>query len=100
MTFVLLSGATRGIGRAAAIELAKEGAEVALVGRDAERVSAVAQEARAAGGGAPVYNAATGLLQLVSGGVKATLEFENAGLGGGTFHLGTDGGSGVLVIHS
>ena len=55
MTFVLLTGATRGIGQAAAVQLAKEGAEVALVGRDAERVSAVAREARAAGGGAPVH---------------------------------------------
>jgi len=55
MTFVLLTGATRGIGQAAAVELAKQGAELALVGRDAERVSAVAREARAAGGGAPVH---------------------------------------------
>ncbi len=55
MTLVLLTGATRGIGRAAAIELAREGAEVALVGRDAERVGAVAQEARAAGSGAQVH---------------------------------------------
>src|SRR6202035_4397313 len=55
MTFVLLTGATRGIGRAAAIELARQGAEVALVGRDGERVKSVAKEARAAGGGAPVH---------------------------------------------
>jgi len=55
MTFVLLTGATRGIGRAAAIELAKQGAEVALVGREASRVRDVAEEARAAGGGAPVH---------------------------------------------
>ncbi len=55
MTFVLLTGATRGIGRAAAIELAREGAEVALVGREAERVEAVALQARAAGGGAQVH---------------------------------------------
>jgi retinol dehydrogenase 12 len=55
MTLVLLTGATRGIGRAAAIELAREGVEVALVGREAERVKAVAQEARAAGAGAPVH---------------------------------------------
>ncbi len=50
MTLVLLTGATRGIGRAAAIELARQGVEVALVGREPERVQAVAQEARAAGG--------------------------------------------------
>lgn len=55
MTLVLLTGATRGIGHAAAIELARNGAEVALVGRERERVQAVAQEARAAGGGAPVH---------------------------------------------
>jgi len=55
VTFVLLTGATRGIGRAAAIELAREGVEVALVGRDAERVQEVAREAAAAGGGAPVH---------------------------------------------
>lgn len=32
MTLVLLTGATRGIGRVGAIELARQGAEVALVG--------------------------------------------------------------------
>jgi len=52
---VLLTGATRGIGRAAALEFAQEGVELAIVGRDAARVEAVAQEARAAGGGAPVH---------------------------------------------
>jgi len=55
MTLVLLTGATRGIGQAAAIEFARQGVEVALVGREAERVKAVAQEARAAGGSAPVH---------------------------------------------
>jgi retinol dehydrogenase-12 len=55
MALVLLTGATRGIGQAAAIELARQGVEVALVGREAERVEAVAREARATGGGASVY---------------------------------------------
>ncbi len=55
MTLVLITGATRGIGQAAAVEMARQGAEVALVGRDADRVQAVAREARAAGGGAPVH---------------------------------------------
>jgi len=55
VTLVLLTGATRGIGRAAAIEMASQGAGVALVGRDAERVEAVADEVRAAGGGGPVH---------------------------------------------
>jgi NAD(P)-dependent dehydrogenase (short-subunit alcohol dehydrogenase family) len=55
MALVLLTGATRGIGRAAAVELARQGVEVALVGREAERVEAVAREARALSGGAPVH---------------------------------------------
>ena len=55
MTVVVLTGATRGIGRAAAIELARRGAEVALVGRDPERVRLVAEEAAAASGGGRVH---------------------------------------------
>lgn len=55
MTVVVLTGATRGIGRAAAIELAKRGAEVVVVGREPERVEAVAREAQAAGGGVAVH---------------------------------------------
>jgi retinol dehydrogenase 12 len=54
MPTVILTGATRGIGRAAAIELAGRGAELGVVGRDAGRVRASAEEARA-GGGAPVH---------------------------------------------
>jgi len=64
MTFVLLTGATRGIGRAAAIEFAREGIEVALVGRDRERVEAVAREARATGGAAPVHEHVADLMLM------------------------------------
>jgi retinol dehydrogenase 12 len=49
VTVVVITGATRGIGRAAAIELARRGADVALVGRDPERVKSVAVQAAAAG---------------------------------------------------
>ncbi len=66
MTLVLLTGATRGIGAAAAVELARQGAEVALVGRDPERVSAVAQEAKAAGGGAPVHEHVVDLMLMAN----------------------------------
>jgi NAD(P)-dependent dehydrogenase (short-subunit alcohol dehydrogenase family) len=55
MTVVVLTGATRGIGRAAAIELARQGAELAIVGREPGRVEGVAREAEASGGGAPVH---------------------------------------------
>jgi NAD(P)-dependent dehydrogenase (short-subunit alcohol dehydrogenase family) len=64
VTFVLLTGATRGIGRAAAVELARRGAEVAVVGRDAERVKAVAGDANAAGGGAPVHEHVADLMLM------------------------------------
>ncbi len=64
MTLVLLTGATRGIGRAAAVELARDGVEVAIVGRESERVGEVAREARAAGGGAPVHEHVADLARM------------------------------------
>src|SRR5512132_465098 len=55
MPTVILTGATRGIGNAAAIGLAGRGAGLGVVGRDAARVRETAEEARASGGGAPVH---------------------------------------------
>lgn len=52
MTLVVITGATNGIGRAAAIEMGRQGAEVALVGRSPERVATVAGETRSAGAAA------------------------------------------------
>jgi 3-oxoacyl-[acyl-carrier protein] reductase len=46
----VVTGASRGIGRATAHGLAVEGAGVVLVGRDEQRLAAAAQECRAAGG--------------------------------------------------
>jgi len=72
LTLVLLTGATRGIGRAAAIEIARRGVEVALVGRDAERVKALAREVRASGGGAPVHEHVADLMLMAE--VRALAE--------------------------
>jgi NAD(P)-dependent dehydrogenase (short-subunit alcohol dehydrogenase family) len=64
VTLVLITGATRGIGEAAAIALARQGVELALVGREPERVKAVAAQARAAGTGAPVHEHVADLLLM------------------------------------
>ena len=49
MALVVLTGATRGIGQAAAVALGGQGVELALVGREPDRVAAVAAQAQAAG---------------------------------------------------
>ena len=64
MPTVILTGATRGIGHAAAIEIARRGAELAVVGRDPERVQATAAEAEAAGGGASVHRHVADLARM------------------------------------
>jgi NAD(P)-dependent dehydrogenase (short-subunit alcohol dehydrogenase family) len=51
---VLMTGATGGIGLAAAIELAKRGADLSIVARSPERASAAAVQIQAVGGGRPV----------------------------------------------
>ena len=46
---VVITGATAGVGRAAALEFARHGADVALLARDADALHDTAQEVRAAG---------------------------------------------------
>jgi NAD(P)-dependent dehydrogenase (short-subunit alcohol dehydrogenase family) len=64
MPTVVLTGATRGIGRAAAVEIARRGAELAIVGRDAARVEATAAEARAVGGESTVHEHVADLARM------------------------------------
>lgn len=47
---ILITGASSGIGRALALRYAEGGARLTLLGRDAVRLDAVAQECRAKGG--------------------------------------------------
>ena len=51
----LVTGASQGIGRAVALRLAAEGAQVALAARSAEKLEAVAAEITSAGGTAAVF---------------------------------------------
>lgn len=51
----LITGASKGLGRAMALALAKQGARLALVARDREKLESVAREITEAGGRADVF---------------------------------------------
>ena len=51
----LVTGASQGIGRACALELARAGASVALAARNLEKLAEVAAEITAAGGTAHAF---------------------------------------------
>ncbi len=51
----LVTGASQGIGRACALELARRGAHVALAARNADKLAEVAAEITAAGGTARAF---------------------------------------------
>ncbi|HXA65212.1 MAG TPA: SDR family NAD(P)-dependent oxidoreductase [Bryobacteraceae bacterium] len=51
----LVTGASRGLGKAIALSLAEAGARVALVARDVEQLNAVANEARRSGAQAEIF---------------------------------------------
>src|SRR5438309_2135715 len=53
----LVTGASRGLGRAMAIALAGAGAPIALVGRDGSKLSETAELIRSEGGSAETYQA-------------------------------------------
>ena len=56
----LITGASRGLGRALAVELARVGAQVVLVARESEELHAAVAEIRAAGGAAHAVAADVG----------------------------------------
>ena len=66
MTLAVLTGATRGIGRAAASALAQQEVELAIVGRDRSRVDDVVREALAASDGRAVVHGHVADLMLMS----------------------------------
>ena len=80
----LVTGATSGIGRAVALQLAREGAEVLVHGRDAARGAETAEEITAAGGKASFVAAdlsdATDVQRLASEVGDVDILVNNAGI--------------------
>jgi len=69
----LVTGASQGIGRACAVELARAGAKVALCARNLEKLHEAAAEIAAAGGEAEAYKMDVASEDEIKAGVKAAL---------------------------
>ena len=69
----LVTGASQGIGRACAVELARAGAKVALCARNLEKLQQVAAEIAAGGGEAEAYKMDVASEDDIKTGVKAVL---------------------------
>ena len=69
----LVTGASQGIGRACAIELARTGANVALAARNEQKLAEVAAEIAAAGGTAHAFAIDIGSEDSIKAGAKAAL---------------------------
>ncbi len=70
----LVTGASQGIGRACALELARAGATVALAARSADKLAALADEIAAAGGQAAAFTLDVASEDSLKSGAKAVLE--------------------------
>src|ERR1700728_4517418 len=92
----LVTGATSGIGRAAALQLAAQGAAVSVHGRDVERGAAVVTEIESAGGSARFVGADLSqpaeALRLGTEVGEGDIRLDNAGLAlfGPTDKMATD----------
>ena len=70
----LVTGASQGIGRACALELARAGATVALAARNQTKLDEVAKEIEAAGGQAAVFALDVASEESIKAGAKAVIE--------------------------
>ena len=70
----LVTGASQGIGRACALELARQGAVVALAARNLEKLAGVAAEAAAFGGTAHPFELDVASEESIKAGAKAVIE--------------------------